>query len=383
MPASEESYHNIVMTLEEPFASYAKRSFEPSSECFLDGVNILEHYTREWASEDQRRLLNRTPLQRERDRILYSDWMRKQTEKYHVLYSGQSRIIRNYTTHTMRMAQVTRAICRGLRLNGEFAEAIALGSKLGAVPFIHTAKTEISRIVEEEISALDAAAGSDNSADSLSTHPQLGFDFSKDAVPAWIKRIQSGDLRQKVLGHVPWAVGDPDDPPYTSGQESYWLLTTNPFTRASMRARFSPETMYGIWQHTRGSHRASSNFRHKIQLDGATHELNSAHQTYEGIVVQYADDITWVIENINDASTARVLNGNESFYVILSKELKDSLVPNEVKLALLGGDSGALYTYFITDFFNSLEESASRNRARQLRSRESCGWRTRQPNWSF
>lgn len=84
---SNQEYKNIVDRLEEPLGRWAKRSFEPFSSQFLDGGNYYEHYADLYQDSDHRpRIENRTPLQIERDRVLYSGGMRKLTEKYHVLY---------------------------------------------------------------------------------------------------------------------------------------------------------------------------------------------------------------------------------------------------------------------------------------------------------
>src|SRR5947209_3504286 len=131
-----DSYFETVSRHEYGLAVYAKRSFETFSQTFIDGSAVEKYYEDLWKTARQR-IANRTPLQIERDRILFSAGLRKQTEKYHVLYNGQRRIVRNYTTHTMRVAHVARSLCRGLNLNADFAEAIALGMKIGAAPFVH------------------------------------------------------------------------------------------------------------------------------------------------------------------------------------------------------------------------------------------------------
>lgn len=124
---AEREYYELVNRIEDPLRKCAKKSFESTSPFFIDGGNVFAYYADQWGAKDaQLRLRHRTPIQLQRDRILYSQGMRKQTEKYHVLYNGQRRIVRAYATHTMRMAQVARAICRGLDLNQDFAEAIAL-----------------------------------------------------------------------------------------------------------------------------------------------------------------------------------------------------------------------------------------------------------------
>src|SRR5258706_5981932 len=134
-----DDYKTQVEFIEAGLADYAKKSFD--SHLFVDGGLLFKFYNDLWSKDNDRiKLFNRTPIQLERDRILYSNGIRKQSEKYHILFRGNTKIVRNYITHTMRMMQVCRAICRGLKLNEDFAEAIALGSKLGALPFIHASK---------------------------------------------------------------------------------------------------------------------------------------------------------------------------------------------------------------------------------------------------
>lgn len=351
-PSVGEPYHEHVKNLETGLAPYAKKSLEASiSPVFVDGAEIHAHFSDRWQDDvGRRKLENRTPLQLERDRILYSDSLRKQTEKYHVLYNGQRRIVRNYTTHTMRMAQVSRSIARGLELNADFAEAIALGSKVGATPFVHAAKGAIADWVQAAIMKLDADQVGRPDRRPPSNPPQLQMD-SGAATPAWIAALQSEDIAAKVQRFVPWAAGVHTNQPYTAGQQSYWLLCTNPFVVEARPNLFMPETMYGIWRHTRGVQPLPNSFHHHQELKAASagyNEILFSHATYEATVAQYADDITWVIENLNDANSAALLNGQPSLYSTLTTVLNEP--PEPLLRALANHDAGALYTYFISDF---------------------------------
>jgi len=81
------------------------------------------------------------------------------------------------------------------------------------------------------------------------------------------------------------------------------------------------------------------------------HEIKWNHCTYEAVVVQYADDITWVIENLNDANNAALLNRRRGVYEPLQAVLgAETEIPDPLLQALARNDSGGLYTYFITDF---------------------------------
>lgn len=170
-------------------------------------------------------------------------------------------------------------------------------------------------------------------------------------MPPWIQKLRATYVLERVKKYIPWAAGDNNEA-YSSGQEGYWLLCTNPYTRESRHTNFSPETMYGIWRHSRGLKPYAKSFHHKCPIQGGGHdfhEIHWQHCTYEAIVVQYADDITWAIENLNDANNAALLNTGESYY----KQLNSILGPNIPDLLVRGlanDDSGLLYTYFIEDF---------------------------------
>jgi hypothetical protein len=348
---TEPEYHASVSRIEEGLLKCAKRSFEPFSPEFVDGGNVFSHFSTQWAKGNQIKLRHRTPLQLERDRILYSQGMRKQTEKYHVLYNGQRRIVRAYATHTMKMAQVARAICRGLGLNQDFAEAIALGAKVGAVPFVHASKEAMSLWADEKISKLDSSSP----ANPLRSQEQaqLKLDFESKEIPQFVSKLQSSTVFEKVKRFMPWAAGNSAAKMYASGQESYWLLCTNPFTSEARRETHYPETMYGIWRHTRGLVPAVHPFAHRCNLIGATRGYNAfhdSHATFESIVVQYADDITWAIENLNDANDVALLNDQtRGVYDAFEDELPTDIDPTFQK-ALRKNDAGGIYTYFIGDF---------------------------------
>lgn len=349
---SEPEYFAVVKRIEESLKPCAKRSFDPESNEFVSGGDIFEYYKNlsKKGSGSNYKLRHRTPIQLERDRVLYSHGMRKQTEKYHVLYNGQRRIVRAYATHTMRMAQVARAIARGLDLNQDFAEAMALGAKVGAVPFIHAAKAPMTGWVKDKLKALDdslcqAFPGS------KSSKQQLELDFKGTEVPDFVNGLKSSEVLDKIQRFMPWAAGQRDATLYSSGQESYWLLCTNPFTGGVRSEAFFPETMYGIWRHTRGSYPAKNPFFHRVKLDGAPRGYNlisDRHATFEAIIVQFADDITWAIENFNDANEVALLNRQGGLYPELAKEVED--LDPQFDVVLSKSDSGGMYNYFIQAF---------------------------------
>lgn len=347
-----ETYQNIVSHLEGHLESYAMKSFDSTT--FVDGGDLFNFYTDIWKKDSENfKLNNRTPIQHQRDRILYSNGIRKQSERYHILYGGGQRIIRNYITHTMRMMQVARTICRALKLNEDFAEAIVLGSKVGALPFIHASKDVVSKWIKDKIGEYDKREISFDNQKS----PSLFIDEKHlPNHPSWIRNIQSEKVRTEVLEHIPYATGQKVDDAYTSGKQGYWLLTMNPYTNESQGNSFSPELMYGVWRHSINAPFGKDTFFHNQKIHKASneyHKIDWSNVSYESLVVQYADDITWVIENLNDSNTATLLGNPNSrglFRDLFDQNNYDSIL---LMQGLSKGDSGKLYSYFINDFISN------------------------------
>jgi hypothetical protein len=246
------------------------------------------------------------------------------------------------------MAHVTRAICRALGLNADFAEGIALGSKIGAVPFIHAAKVPVAKWIVDRLGDLDGKGPVNEPLFEIQFKKKIEAEMKPTMLPYWLSQLKSQEVVEKVRKYIPWAGGS--DKAYSAGQESYWLLSTNPYLREKSKSHFTPETMFGIWKHTREDDTFFKPFRHLCPIHSPTglRTIESSHATYEGIVVQYADDITWAIENLNDANNAALLNKKGSIYSELSAHLGDK--PTEIVLAIDSRDAGRFYTFFINDF---------------------------------
>ena len=79
----------------------------------------------------------RTCFQRDIDRITHSKSFRRLKHKTQVFLQPEGDHYRTRLTHTLEVARIGRTIARGLRLNEDLAEAIALGHDLGHTPFGH------------------------------------------------------------------------------------------------------------------------------------------------------------------------------------------------------------------------------------------------------
>lgn len=89
----------------------------------------------------------RTAYQRDRDRIVHCKAFRRLKHKTQVFLSPTGDHYRTRLTHTLEVSQIARTIGRGLCLNEDLIEAIALGHDLGHTPFGHGGERVLNQIV--------------------------------------------------------------------------------------------------------------------------------------------------------------------------------------------------------------------------------------------
>ncbi len=88
----------------------------------------------------------RTNFQRDRDRILHCNAFRRLQHKTQVFLSPTGDHYRTRLTHTLEVSQIARTLARGLHLNEDLTEAIALGHDLGHTPFGHAGERALNRV---------------------------------------------------------------------------------------------------------------------------------------------------------------------------------------------------------------------------------------------
>ncbi|MBR0136169.1 MAG: deoxyguanosinetriphosphate triphosphohydrolase [Clostridia bacterium] len=89
----------------------------------------------------------RTDFIRDRDRILHCKSFRRLKHKTQVFLSPVGDHYRTRLTHTLEVSQIARTISRGLRLNEDLTEAIAMGHDLGHTPFGHSGENVLNELV--------------------------------------------------------------------------------------------------------------------------------------------------------------------------------------------------------------------------------------------
>ncbi|HYP63438.1 MAG TPA: deoxyguanosinetriphosphate triphosphohydrolase [Acidocella sp.] len=84
---------------------------------------------------------DRSPWQRDRDRVVHCSAFRKLQYKTQVFVTRDGDFYRTRLTHSLEVAQVARSLARALRLDEDLTECLALAHDLGHPPFGHAGET--------------------------------------------------------------------------------------------------------------------------------------------------------------------------------------------------------------------------------------------------
>ena len=96
-------------------------------------------------NEMEEDLSNRSPFSRDRDRIIHSSSFRKLKHKTQVFIESDSDYYRTRLTHSLEVSQISRSLCRALKLNEDLGEVVSLAHDLGHPPFGHNGERALNQ----------------------------------------------------------------------------------------------------------------------------------------------------------------------------------------------------------------------------------------------
>jgi dGTPase len=123
---------SVEAAVEAPLAPYAARSSQSRGRAHAEPESP-----------------GRTAFQRDRERVIHCTAFRRLEYKTQVFVNHEGDLFRTRLTHSLEVAQIGRGIARGLRLNEDLTEAIALAHDLGHTPFGHAGQDALHACMAE------------------------------------------------------------------------------------------------------------------------------------------------------------------------------------------------------------------------------------------
>ncbi|MBL0849200.1 MAG: deoxyguanosinetriphosphate triphosphohydrolase [Candidatus Liberibacter ctenarytainae] len=95
----------------------------------------------------EKKSLTRSEFQRDRDRLIHTTAFRRLKDKTQVFFKRNRDHYRTRLMHTIEVAQIARSLARGLRLDEDLSEAIALAHDFGHPPFGHSGESVLQELL--------------------------------------------------------------------------------------------------------------------------------------------------------------------------------------------------------------------------------------------
>src|SRR5204863_8176306 len=118
----------------------------------LEAETLSEHATRSVAARRDRPESpspTRASFAIDRDRIVHSKAFRRLKHKTQVFLAPVGDHYRTRLTHTLEVTQIGRSMARGLRLNEDLVEAMAMGHDVGHTPFGHIGEELLGKFLPD------------------------------------------------------------------------------------------------------------------------------------------------------------------------------------------------------------------------------------------
>jgi len=149
----------------------------------------------------------RSPFQRDKDRIIHSSAFRRLKGKTQVFVAHEGDYYRTRLTHSIEVSQIARSIARVLGLDEDLAECLALAHDMGHPPFGHSGEDALSK-------AMAPYGGFDHNAQTLRivTHLESryaefdGLNLTWETLEGIAKHNGPVITREEDLKTLPWAL---------------------------------------------------------------------------------------------------------------------------------------------------------------------------------
>lgn len=155
----------------------------------------------------------RTCFQRDADRITHSKSFRRLMHKTQVFLNPEGDHYRTRMTHTLEVTRIARTIARGLRLNEDLTEAIALGHDLGHTPFGHAGERVLREIMpggfEHNEQSLRVVERLENGGEGLNLTFEVRQGILCHTGPEWPQTLEGQAVR--VADQIAYINHDIDD----------------------------------------------------------------------------------------------------------------------------------------------------------------------------
>ena len=123
-----------------------RETIEKREELTLNKYAVLSKNTRGRKVKEKEEDI-RTCFMRDRDRIVHTKSFRRLKHKTQVFIKTSGDHYRTRLTHTLEVAQIARTIAKGIGLNDDLVDAIALGHDIGHVAFAHNGEEVLNELM--------------------------------------------------------------------------------------------------------------------------------------------------------------------------------------------------------------------------------------------
>lgn len=234
----------------------------------------------------------RNKFERDRDRIIYSKGFRRLSGKTQVFVAGFDDHIRTRLTHTLEVSQITKTICKELKLNDDLGEAIAMGHDIGHTPFGHIGERTLNYIMTgcDDIKGINT--------DMEDKYKGFKHNWQGLRVVMDLEKISS---KYKGLNLTPYTL--------------WGILNHSNFKYNRCDRKFEKQNVCSLKQ----SHNECDGFDKMFSLDFYNKYLegiNNKAWTIEALIVRQADEIAQRHHDIEDALEANIIDRDELIEVI-------------------------------------------------------------------